>query len=35
MTTLSCALKASWKSWAGLVCRTCQYYRRQWLPNNE
>ena len=22
-------------SWVGLMCRTYQYYRRQWLPNNE
>ena len=29
MTILQCALKASW---AGLICRTYQYYRRQWLP---
>jgi len=22
-------------SWSGLICRTHQYYRRQWLPNTE
>jgi len=32
MTILQCTLKACW---AVLICHTYQYYRWQWLANNE